>query len=124
MRLPSGRTIPHYAPRIDRDTGEMTFLRAKHGRMLPQRAYGGAWTEIICQSTARDILTRSEEAIERELLDPTILMDVYDSVVGLAREEMAEERLEQVLAIMRRPVPWAPGLPLDAEGYYGERMKK
>ena len=124
LRLPSGRSLPHYAPQIDRDTGEMTFLRARHGMMLPQRAYGGAWTEILCQSVARDILIRSEEAVERELPDVRVAMDVYDSIVGIAPAAVAKQRLDDIIEIMRRPVPWAPGLPLDAEGYCHVRMKK
>jgi len=124
VRVPSGRAIPHYSPRIDRDTGEMTFLRAKHGRMLPQRVYGGAWLEIISQSSARDVITAVEAAVERELPDVELIMDVYDSAVGLAPVEVAEERLNQIIEIMSRPVPWAPGLPLAAEGYCGDRMKK
>ena len=102
----------------------MTFLRARHGMMLPQRAYGGAWTEILCQSVARDILIRSEEAVERELPDVRVAMDVYDSIVGIAPAAVAKQRLDDIIEIMRRPVPWAPGLPLDAEGYCHVRMKK
>jgi DNA polymerase bacteriophage-type len=124
LRLPSGRPLPHYSPRIDRDTGEMTFLRSKFGRMLPQRAYGGAWTEILCQSSGRDILTGVEAAVERELPDVDIRMDVYDSIVALCPAHVAEQRERQIEAIMRRPVPWAPGLPLDADGYFAQRMKK
>jgi len=124
LRLPSGRTLPHYWPQIDRDTGDFLFYRAKHGKMLPQKGYGGAWTEIICQSAARDVITGVESQIEEELPDVRLLMDVYDSVVCQAPAAVAPRRLEQIIELMRRPVKWAPGLPLNGEGYCGERMRK
>jgi DNA polymerase len=124
LRLPAGRAIPHYAPTIDRATGDFHFLRARHGRMLPQKAYGGAWTEIICQSSARDVITRVETQIEAELPDVTIVMDIYDSSVSVAHASIAKQRREQILAIMRRPIPWLPGLPLNAEGHSQQRMAK
>lgn len=123
LHLPSGRVIPHYRPRINED-GELTFWRARYGRMLESRTFGGAWLEIACQSSARDILTRVEGAIEAEMPDVRLLLDIYDSVVALAPIPVAEKRMNQMLDIMRRPVPWAPGLPLNGEGYFAERMKK
>lgn len=77
-----------------------------------------------CQSAARDCLTAIEEQVEREILDVRVAMDVYDSVICVAPEDVAEERLKQILAIMRRPIPWAPGLPLDGEGYAAQKMAK
>jgi hypothetical protein len=56
--------------------------------------------------------------------DVRLLLDIYDSVVALAPIPVAEKRMNQMLDIMRRPVPWAPGLPLNGEGYFAERMKK
>jgi DNA polymerase bacteriophage-type len=123
LRLPSGRIIPHYRPGINED-GELTFWRARYGRMMESRSFGGSWLEIACQSTARDILTGVEAAVERELPDVRLILDVYDSVVGLAPKAVAKERMEQILTIMRRVPDWAPGLPLNGEGYVAERMMK
>jgi DNA polymerase len=124
LTLPSGRRVPHYRPEIDRDTGEMTFYRAKFGKMLPQKAYGGAWLEIACQSLARDCITAVEATIEAELPDVDIDLDVYDSVICEAPEAVAEYYKEWIEAIMALPMSWAPGLPLRGEGYVARRMKK
>jgi DNA polymerase len=120
--LPSGRTLPHWHPRFE--DGDIVFSRAKNGRMMRQKTYGGAITEIVSQSAGRDILTAAEADIERELTDCHLILDVYDSVLFLAPAAVAEQRKEQALAILRREREWTTGLPLDAEGYSAERMKK
>jgi hypothetical protein len=102
----------------------MGFFRAKFGAMFPQRVFGGSLLDISCQSMTRDVITACESDIEKELPDITLLLDVYDSIVALAPVEIAVKRLEQMQAIMRRPRSWTDGLPLDAEGYSAERMRK
>jgi len=42
----------------------------------------------------------------------------------LAPENVAHERMGQIVEIMRRVPDWAPGLPLDAEATVTERMEK
>lgn len=123
MRLPSGRTIPHYSVFVNPE-GNMMFWRAKFGAMLPQKIFGGSLLEISCQAMTRDVITACESDIERELPDITLLLDVYDSIVAIAPVEIAKQREEQMRAIMRRPRSWTEGLLLDAEGYSAERMRK
>ena len=125
--LPSGRVLPHYRPRIHTEgerAGELTFWRARYGRMMEQKTFGGGWLELACQSAARDLICGVEAAIEDELPDVQLVLDVYDSVIGFAPQAVAEKRLEQILDIMRRVPAWAAGLPLNGEGYVAERMKK
>jgi DNA polymerase len=123
MTLPGGRSIPHYSVFVSPD-GNMGFWRAKFGAMLPQKVFGGSLLEISCQSMTRDIITACENDIEKELPDIALLLDVYDSLVALAPIEIAAQREQQMRAIMRRPRSWTEGLPLNAEGYSGPRMKK
>lgn len=113
----------HYKPRINEE-GELTFWRAKHGRMMEQRTWGGALTEILSQSIARDVIVAVEHAIETELSDVHLILDIYNSVVALAPEDVAHERMGQIVEIMRRVPDWAAGLPLDAEATVTERMEK
>jgi DNA polymerase len=123
MTLPGSRSIPHYSCFVGPD-GNMGFFRAKFGAMLPQKVFGGSLLEISCQAMTRDIITACEDDIEKELADITLLLDVYDSIVALAPVEIAKQREEQMRAIMRRPRSWTEGLPLDAEGYSAQRMRK
>jgi len=121
--LPSGRAVPHYSVYVGQD-GNMGFWRARFGAMLPQKVFGGSLLEITCQCMTRDLITAIEGDVEREMPDVILLLDIYDSVVAMAPVEVAKQRAEQMRAIMRRPRPWTAGLPIDAEGYVAERMKK
>jgi hypothetical protein len=123
MLLPSGRAVPHYSAHITH-TGEMAFFRGKFGAMLRQKAFGGSLLEISCQSMTRDLVTAAEADIENELPDVVLLLDVYDSILALARQEVATERSAQMRAIMKRSRSWTGGLPLDCEGYEGPRYAK
>ena len=62
--------------------------------------------------------------IERELPDVTLLLDVYDSIIALAPENVAQQRAEQMRAIMCRARSWTGGLPIGAEGYVAGRLAK
>src|SRR5579859_4683171 len=121
--LPSGRAVPHYSVFVG-DDGNMGFFRAKFGAMLPQKVFGGSLLEITCQSMTRDLITAAEAAIERELPDVVLLLDIYDSVIAAAPENVAQQRAEQMRAIMCRPRSWTAGLPIGAEGYVSERLSK
>jgi hypothetical protein len=123
LRLPSGRVIPHYKPHLDKE-GQLCFWRAKYGRMMLCRTWGGAIMEIACQSAARDVLVAVEAGIEQELPDVRLILDIYDSVVALAPKAVAQQRLDHILTIMRRTPAWAAGLPLNAEGVIAARMQK
>ncbi|NEK64606.1 MAG: hypothetical protein G3W71_20115 [Xanthomonas perforans] len=39
-------------------------------------------------------------------------------------EERAEQRLQQLIDRLRRAPRWAPGLPLNAEGFISKRWRK
>ena len=77
-----------------------------------------------CQSMTRDLITAAEADIENELPDVYVGLDVYDSVLAWCPENVVEERSEQIRKIMTRPRSWTSGLPLDAEGYFSDRMRK
>jgi hypothetical protein len=123
MLLPSGRTVPHYSAHITSD-GQMNFFRGKFGAMMRQRAFGGSLLEIFAQSTTRDLVTAAEADIENELPDVKLILDVYDSVLALAPESVAQERSAQIREIMKRPRSWTTGLPLGCEGHEGKRFSK
>src|SRR5215471_1650218 len=118
--LPSGRAVPHYSVFVSQD-GNLGFFRAKFGAMLPQKVFGGSLLEITCQSMTRDIITAAEADIERELPDVVLLLDIYDSIIAMAPENVAQQRAEDMRAKMCRPRSWTGGLPIGAEGYVAGR---
>ena len=97
-----------------------------------QRTYGGKIVENIVQATDRDILaecmislkTLRSRTIHRHATGLKLLGNMHDELLGEAPEDSAQKSLDLVLSIMRNGVPWAPGLPVGAEGFTAKRYKK
>lgn len=85
-----------------------------------QETYGGKLVENITQATARDCLFVAMERLEAA--GCPIVFDIHDEVVIEVPEGMAG--LEKVVEIMSQPIPWAPGLPLGADGWVDHYFKK
>ena len=82
--------------------------------------YGGKLVENITQAAARDCLA---EAVERlEAAGYPVVFHIHDEVVVDAPE--GRQSLERVEEIMSRTPAWAPGLPLNADGWVNPFFKK
>lgn len=82
--------------------------------------YGGKLTENVVQAIARDCL-----AVTLERLDKAgykTVMHIHDEAVIDCPEDKAD--LETACDLMRQPIPWAPGLILNADGFVGDYYKK
>ena len=75
------------------------------------------------QAIARDCLA---DAIERlEAAGLPVVFHVHDEVVvDIAPWADNDTMLQTVVNIMRQPVPWAPDLPLNADGWVGQYFRK
>ena len=82
--------------------------------------YGGKLVENIVQAIARDCL--AESMISLDAAGYRIVMHVHDEVV--IETDGSKGSLADVIAIMSRPIPWAEGLPLKADGYETYYYKK
>lgn len=125
IRLPSGRKMYYAKPHL----GLNHFGRQGlcfYGMNQTTRkwevveTYGGRLAENITQATARDCLF--DAMLRLDAAGFPIIFDVHDEIVIEMDEDKAD--LGRVLEIMSRPVPWAPGLPLDAEGWTDYYFKK
>ncbi|NCC40370.1 MAG: hypothetical protein EOM21_13110 [Gammaproteobacteria bacterium] len=124
-RLPSGRNLAWFEPRIKRvekfgePALELRFTAVgKHGRPVPSHTFGGRLCENVVSSTARDLLAESLVAAEREGLNP--VLTVHDELVCEGPPGIGEALAEVML---RRPV-WAPDLPIAVEAKEGPRYAK
>lgn len=112
-RLPSGRVLTYWGARLDND-GSICFMGQNQTTRKWEKAetWGGKLVENIVQAYARDCLAvamvRLEEAGYR------ICFHVHDEIVAEAPDGT---RWEDMAAIMAKPIPWAPGLLLTADGY-------
>jgi DNA polymerase len=113
--------LPNGAP-LDYTTvsrGEKEFTQLRKG--VPHKIYGGLLVENVVQALSRVALAQAMLTIAGKY---RIVTCTHDEVVALARASEAEEALDFVLATLRKPPVWAPDIPLDAEGTYGERYDK
>jgi DNA polymerase len=85
------------------------------------KIYSGLLTENIVQALARCVIAEQMLNINEKY---PILLTTHDEVVCLVKEEEAEAALQEVLRHMKQSPPWAPGLPLSAEGIYAENYSK
>lgn len=125
IRLPSGRKLYYAKPhmgknRFDRDSLCYYGMNQTTKKWEVVETYGGKLVENITQAVARDCLAL---AIDR--LTATgycVVFHIHDEVVVEAPAGMAD--LDSVVKIMSQPIPWAPDLPLGADGWVDDYFKK
>ena len=125
IRLPSGRKLYYANPSLGVNQWGNPSIMYKGMDQTTKKwkqieTYGGKLVENCVQAIARDCLA---EAIERlEALDYAVVFHVHDEVVIECTPDRAD--LDSVAAIMSQPLPWAPDLPLGADGWIGDFYKK
>jgi DNA polymerase len=127
MHLPSGRSLCYVNPSI----GENKFGKATIAYMgmdqttkkwCKQDTYGGKLFENLCQAFARDCLAVAMLRLDKEGYD--IVFHVHDEVIVEGPDRFPDAALEDMCTIMGRPISWAPGLLLRADGYFTRYYKK
>lgn len=125
IRLPSGRKLYYAHPhegqnRFGRPAVCYYGMNQSTKRWETVETYGGKLVENITQAAARDCLA---EAVERlEAAGYPVVFHIHDEVVVDAPE--GRQSLERVEEIMSRTPDWAPGLPLNADGWVNPFFKK
>lgn len=129
IRLPSGRCLYYRNPRQEEKEvpwGGKKMCVAHDGvdsysrRWKTQYLYGGRIAENVTQAVARDILCRG--MLAAEAAGYRIVMHVHDEAVAEVLEGFGG--VEEFEKLLCAPIPWAPGLPLKAEGWRGKRYRK
>jgi DNA polymerase len=127
VRLPSGRKLYYCNPIIHgnekgRDALYYYGADQKTGKWALDTTYGGKLTENIVQAIARDCLAESQLALTEN--GYRIVMHIHDENVAEIPEAGAADALRRMCGIMSAPMPWAPDLPLKAEGFVSDYYKK
>lgn len=130
--LPSGKKLYYFNPQkvmraVPWDETDLrrcfTYQSMKAGKWVTVNAYGGLLTENVVQAIARDLMADRMFAVEMELGFP-IILTVHDEVVSEVEEARADYKaMEQV---MSEAPYWgqAMGIPVQAEGWMGDRYRK
>lgn len=135
IRLPSGRRMFYYKPRIENVTirprkGDpytrrtLTYMGVSQVTKQWQRipTHGGKLVENIVQAFARDVLAVGIMRAHR--FGFNIRGHVHDEVIALRGITQMRYSVEALGKCLTDPIPWAPGLPLKAAGWSGQVYKK
>lgn len=125
IQLPSGRKLFYAQPKLVQNQFEREAL-SYHGmdqqtkKWIPITTYGGKLVENVVQAIARDCLAVSIERLEAA--GYRVVMHVHDEVILDVPGCFGS--LEEACGIMAKPIDWAPGLLLRADGFETEYYKK
>lgn len=128
ITLPSGRKLFYNAPQIGVNqwgNPSISYMGMDQTTKKWKRieTYGGKLVENCVQAIARDCLAQAIEHLEAAGLP--VMFHIHDEVVIDIRPFADNDAmLAKTVEIMSRPVPWAPGLPLGADGWVGKFFKK
>lgn len=117
--LPTGRALAYYKPFID-ESGRIKYQGLQQTKKIWGEidTFGGKLVENIVQAIARDCLAESMLQLQQQ--NYKIVFHVHDEVIV----EADRDELEKIKAIMGKPLDWAPGLLLKAEGYCSDYYRK
>lgn len=128
ITLPSGRKLYYIDPAVGENRwggSSLSYMGMDQTTKKWKRieTYGGKLVENCVQAIARDCLAQAIEYLEAAGLP--VVFHVHDEVViDVAPFGTDTEMLDKVVSIMTRPIPWAQGLPLGADGWVGQFFKK
>lgn len=124
IQLPNGRKLFYAKPFISKNEKGRESIHfmgnnqtSKKWEVIP--TYGGKLTENIVQAIARDCLAESIYSLEMQGF--AIVFHVHDEVIVETDNKID---LEYILKMMGRPISWAPGLILRADGFSTKYYKK
>ncbi len=124
IELASGRRLAYPSPRVEPhhkwQGTKITFDGQRNGRWGRVDTYGGKLVENIVQATARDCL--AEAMLRLHDAGYKIAFHVHDEVV--LDMPIGKGSLDEVNSILSEDLPWAPGLPLGADGFECEYYQK
>lgn len=125
IQLPSGRKLSYIRPKIEIgkfDKPIITYegMEQTSKQWTTLETYGPKLVENIVQATARDCLSEAMFKVNKAGYD--IVMHVHDELIMDVPKGFGS--LEEVNGIFGEPIDWAPGLPLNADGYECSYYKK
>lgn len=126
VQLPSGRKLYYPGPYLSENQfgrPAINYRTWMGTKWVSTSTYGGKLTENITQAVARDCLALALRRLVAAGYKP--LTHIHDEVVcEVPLSELHEDEVERMSALMCEPVPWAPGLKLNAAGFTSEYYMK
>ena len=127
ITLPTGRQMCYYEAEMGPGRFGQPVVRYKGLIQSTNQwdwidTYGGKLTENIVQAFSRDVLAEAMKRLDKHGF--SIPIHVHDEAGIESPIEDQQKNLELMCELMGQPMPWAPGLPLVAEGYITKFYKK
>ena len=119
IKLPNGLYVKYPNLRRERDEEgrtEVVYDTRKGRTIMSTRIYGGKVIENVCQALARIVIG---EQLLRVSQKYKVVMTVHDAIGCIVPEDEVEKGMQLVEKVMKVRPKWAPDLPLDCEGGYG-----
>lgn len=130
-RLPSGRLLSYYKPRlaIDEKFGTpkvefMGYATYKPGLWTTCSTYGGKLIENVVQALCRDLMRDAMLRVRKHFAGAglKVILTVHDEIVARAVKGRVE--FEEFLHVLSIVSDWAEGFPLAWEGWARPRYGK
>ncbi|MCL2313032.1 MAG: DNA polymerase, partial [Firmicutes bacterium] len=128
-RLPSGRKLFYYAPKLEQKEDDefgnrvdLTVQTMKGNEKIREKFYGGKWAENFVQAIARDLLCHSVNQLE--LKNFTTILHVHDEIICEEFVRDHDEMFKEFIETMKLKPEWGKGIPIDVEGYRAKRYRK
>ena len=119
IQLPSGRRLAYLRPKIEahekfQGKTKLTYEGTDQNyNWVREDTYGGKLVENVIQAIARDYLR--DALLRLNKAGYKIAMHVHDEAV--LDVPLGDGSLDDVNRIMAEPIPWAEGLPMNADGF-------
>lgn len=122
IKLPSGRNLAYFRAKLvpGKYGPQICYEGVTDKGWRKQYTYGGKLVENIVQAIARDCLAISLRRIEDAGIDT--VMHVHDEAITEVQE--SESSVDKLNAILAEPIPWAPSLPLQGDGFSSDFYMK
>ena len=129
IKLPSGRSLHYIRPQYqmvdfkgnEKETLTYEGVDSKTKQWTRLKTHGGKLLENLSQAISRDILLHGMMLAAKQ--GYSIIGHVHDEIIS--EEEWDSPRtLEGLIECMTTTPSWAPGLPLEAEGFTSEVYRK
>jgi len=127
--LPSGRPLAYANPTIEdrmAPWGDMTqsvmvwTVDSMTKKWVQRSLYGGLQTENVVQATARDLMANSMRRVQAAGYN--VVLTVHDEV--LVETPNDNGSLSEFNALMSERPNWCQNMPLQVEGWEGQRYRK
>jgi DNA polymerase len=119
IKLPSGLMIqyPDLSGAQDGERGGWIWTYKQRNERV--KIYGPKVFQNVVQALARCVMGEAMVRIHKKY---PIVLTIHDACYSVVPEQEAEEARRFIITELRKAPTWAEGIPLDAEGGFGENL--